>query len=301
MRTHKKTSLFLALALLMVALGLTGCLEEADLPGTLRVAITDSPIDAKGVKSVNIFITDLEGLQDGTWKSLQNFETPLGVNLLDLIGSRSLLIVNQPVNPGEFSDLRLTLKMATRNSSLIANPQSNVAFNEGSITHLLLPAGASPQIVIPYKTGIASRKVTDITMDFDLRKSIRKNDQGEYLLTPFIRTVITGQSGHIEATIKNLPVPEGIVVYAYLPGSFRTSEMSGAGDVVPFINAITSAAVHIDHCELGFLESGSYDLIFARHNQEGVPIELLGKVNGVEVRALEKTQIEISLGLLDPP
>ncbi len=298
MGTIKYSGLILALT---AALGLVGCLEDGDLPGTLKIAVTDSPVDSEDVVSVNLFITNVEGFQDGNWKSMQNFENPLGVNLLDLTGSKSLLIVNQPVNPGEFSDLRLTLKMATRNSSLIINPQSNVAFSNGSTIPLLLPTGASPQIVIPYKTGISSRRTTDITLDFDLRKSIRKNDLGEYLLIPFIRTVVTDQSGHIKATIKNPPLPDGIVVYAYLPGTFRGAEIAGTGDNVPFFNAITSAAVNINQCELGFLEAAAYDLVFVRHGSNGSAVELLGKVNNVEVKALQKTEIDINLGQLDPP
>ena len=297
MSTIKYSGLFLALT---VALAPMGCLEDSDLPGTLKIAITDSPVDSKDIESVNLFITNMEGLQDGSWKSFQNFERPLGFNLLQLTGSKSLLIVNQPVNPGEFSDLRLTLRMATRNSSLVINPQSNIERGDGSTIPLLLPEGATPQIVIPFATGISSRKTTDITLDFDLRKSIRKNDQGEYLLIPVIRPVNTGQSGHIKTIIKNLPAPEGTVVYAYLPGTFRSSEISNTGGTA-FFNAITSAAVEKDQCELGFLEAGAYELVFARHDQDGLGVEVLGKVNGVEVVAQQKTEIEISLGQLDPP
>ena len=101
MSTIKYSGLFLALT---VALAPMGCLEDSDLPGTLKIAITDSPVDSKDIESVNLFITNMEGLQDGSWKSFQNFERPLGFNLLQLTGSKSLLIVNQPVNPGEFSD-----------------------------------------------------------------------------------------------------------------------------------------------------------------------------------------------------
>lgn len=297
MSTSKYSGLFLAL---IVAFGLMGCLEEADLPGTLKVAITNSSIDSEDIASVNLFITNMEGLQEGNWKSFQNFESPLGVNLLSLAGSKSLLIVNQPVNPGEFSDLRLTLKMAVRNSSLIINPQSNMVFSNGSTVPLFLPTGASPQIILPHKTGISSRKTTNITLDFDLRKSIRKNDQGEYLLNPFIRIINTDQSGHIKIIITNTPVPTGMVVYAYAPGTFRASEISGTEDMVSFSNAITSAEVNKDQCELGFLETGQYDLVFVRHNQGGLAVELLGKINEVEVRALQKNQVEISLEQLDP-
>ena len=74
---------------LVVALVTLGCGEEGGLKGTLKISITDAPIDADRVKAVNLTITNVEGFQNGNWKAFKNFEQPIGVNLLAYTGGRS--------------------------------------------------------------------------------------------------------------------------------------------------------------------------------------------------------------------
>lgn len=284
---------------LALAVSAFGCGEEGGLKGTLKISITDAPIDADNVKAVNIIITNVEGFQNNNWKSFKNFEQPVGVNLLAYSGGQSVLLIDQFTSPGEFSAMRLGLNIAYRNSSFIVNPQSNVVFKDGTSAPLYMMEGKAPEVVLDRNLGIASRGLTDITLDFDLRKSIRINDNGEYVLDPFVRVIKTKDAGQITATLMS-PLPARLVVYAYPKGSYTASEMQETAGQPSFYNATNSAAIKTKNFALGFLESGYYDLIFVKHQENGKAFEVLGKHSDVRVNAGEQTVIDIDLGLLNP-
>lgn len=282
-----------------VVVGLLVGFDAEGLKGTLKIAITDAPVDAQNVRDVNIVITNIEGMQDGTWKSFRNFEQPIGVNLLDYIGDRSVLLIDQFSNPGEYSSIRIKLNMASRNSSLIVNPQSNIVFNDGSSTPLYMPDGMANEIILDYKLGISSRGITNLTLDFDARKSIRKNESGEFILSPVIRIVDTNNAGHIRISTTKKTLPTQVAVHAYKQGSFNPSE-TVSQDGISLRNAITSNAIKSEKTTLGFLEAGTYDLIFVKYNESGEVQEVLGKESDVAVAKGETTSITVDLGQLGP-
>ncbi|MEZ4973345.1 MAG: DUF4382 domain-containing protein [Cyclobacteriaceae bacterium] len=282
-----------------VVVGLLAGCDAEGLKGTLKIAITDSPVDAKNVRDVNIVITNIEGMQDGTWKSFRNFEQPIGVNLLDYIGDRSVLLIDQFSNPGEYSSIRIKLNMASRNSSLIVNPQSNIVFSDGSSTPLYMPEGTAHEIILDYKLGISSRGITNLTLDFDARKSIRKNENGEFILSPVIRIVDTNNAGHIRISTTKKTPPAQVAVHAYKKGSFDQTE-TVSQDGITFRNTVTSNAIKSEKTTLGFLEAGVYDLIFVKYNELGEVLEVLGRESEVEVNKGETVDVIVDLNQLGP-
>lgn len=290
MNKLKTISLWFALALMAI-----GCGEEGGLKGTLKISITDAPIDADQVKAVNLIITNVEGYQNGNWKAFKNFEQPVGVNLLAYSEGKSVLLIDQFATPGEFSSLRLTLNIANRNSSLIISPQSNVVFKNGNSAPIYMSEGAPPEVVLEKSIGIHSRGLTDITLDFDLRKSIRINNDGEYILKPSVRFIETNKSGHIEASLLNSTIPEWVVAYAYKSGVYSDSEATETSEKVSFYQATTSTAVKAKRFTLGFLEAGNYDLIFVKHKEDGKVLEVIGRHNNIKVNAGERTVLEVDL------
>ncbi len=291
----KTIKLFLILALL--ALGPTACDNEA-LKGTLKISITDAPIDSKNIKSVNIFFKNLEASQNGSWKSFKNFEQPVGVNLMSYTGGKSFLLIDQFTNPGEFQQLRMDLNIANRNSSLIVNPQSNIEFIDGSTQPIYMKEGLEPQLIVDAQFGIASRGLTDITLDLDLRKSIRKNDAGEFVLEPVIRVLNTFDTGSIRADVINTTT-EKVVVYVYKQGAFKSSELQ-SGNGISFPNAISSASLANDKVQVGFLSSDSYDLIFVKLAEDGTVLDVLGKKQNVEVTKGNVNEIQVDISALSP-
>lgn len=285
---------------LVLALVTLGCGEEGGLKGTLKISITDAPIDADQVKAVNLTITNVQGLQNGNWKAFKNFEQPVGVNLLAYTGGKSILLIDQFATPGEFSSIKLTLNMANRNSSLIISPQSNVVFKNGTSAPIYMPEGKAPEVILEKSVGVHSRGVTDITLDFDLRKSIRINETGEYIFDPVVRFIETKKAGHIKAIVLSSTIPDRLVAYAYKAGTFSNNETDDSSQKIVFSQAITSTAVKAKNFALGFLEDGNYDLIFARHKEDGKILEVIGQHNNIKVVAGEQTSVDVDFAQLNP-
>ena len=277
---------------------LVSCGEEGGLKGTLKIAITDAPVDSDQIKSVNVVITNVEGYQNGKWKAFRYFETPTGVNLLAYTGGKSVLLIDQYTNPGEFSALRLSLNIAHRNSSLIVNPQSNVVFKNGTSVPLFMAEGEAPEIIIEKYVGVFSRGLTDITLDVDLRKSIQINEQGEYLIKPFVRFIETNKAGHIKAAVLKSSMQDRIVAYVYNRNAFNANEVTDVSKGVAFFNAITSTALKSTTLNFGFLEADTYDIIFVKHDANGKALDVIGRKNEIKVSAGERIEIEIDLNEL---
>jgi hypothetical protein len=270
------------------------------MQGALKIAITDAPIDADNVKAVNIIITNVEGNQNGKWKAFRNFETPVGVNLLAYTGGKSILLIDQYVSPGEFSSLRLSLNIANRNNSLIINPQSNITFKDGTSSPIYMAEGKNPEVIIEKNLGISSRGFIDLTLDFDLRKSIRLNQNGEYIIDPFVRVVETGKSGQIKGSILNASTPDNIVGYAYKNGTFNSSELAETADKVSFYNAITAVSIKSKAFTMAFLESGDYEIVFVEHDGDGKALKMVGMLKSITVASGEQSDIDIDFEKLNP-
>lgn len=285
--------------LVLVALCLLGCGEEGGLKGVLKISITDASIDADNVKAVNLVITNVEGYQNGKWKSFRNFEQPIGVNLMAYTEGKSILLIDQFTNPGEYSSLRLSLNIANRNSSLIINPQSNLVFKNGTSAPLYMVDDKTPEVIIEKSIGISSRGSTDLTLDFDLRKSIRQNEIGEYVIDPFVRTVNTNETGQLKSSVIG-SIPDRVVAYAYPKGKFTTNESLSNSAGFLFFNATTSSSIESKDFILGFLESGSYDLVFVKYREDGTLLEIMGKLMDINVIAGEQTNVEVNLEQLSP-
>lgn len=285
---------------LMLAIFAFSCGEEGGLKGTIKIAITDAPIDADNVKAVNLVISNVEGFQNGKWKPFRYFEQPTGVNLLAYTGGKSVLLIDQYTNPGQFSSLRFSLNVAHRNNSLLVNPQSNIVFKDGSSAPLYMPEGEDPEIIIEQLVDVVSRGLTDITLDVDVRKSIQINGQGEYVIKPVVRFIETAKTGNIKASIAKTSMQERVVAYVYKRNAFNSNELVDISKGAPLFNAITSAALKSNQISFGFLESGSYDLIFVKHNTNGNVLEVIGRTNDIKVEAGVETNIEINLDQLGP-
>lgn len=279
---------------------MTTCVDE-DLMGHLRLAFTDSPIDGDNVKSVNIVFTNLEALRKGNWKSLRSFDQPVGINLLNYTGGKSFPMVDDYTEPGEISQLRLQLNVAERNGSLVRNPVCNIQYTDGTTKDLYLEDGQLPEIIVQGDFGSNPREISDFTFDFDIRKSIYESD-GEIFMKPAIRVVKTALTGNLQAAILNSLSNDRLVVYAYKAGSYSASEAAtpAAGEV-QFKNAVTSIKVVKNKFIVGFLEEGSFDLIFVRVNEKGLFQTVVGKYAGAAVKAAEVTQLEIDMQKLSNP
>ncbi|MFD2518850.1 DUF4382 domain-containing protein [Salinimicrobium flavum] len=310
-----KPTLFLFFVSLMVSCSSDD--DDQDLgPETGKyntaVYITDAPVDNAEISGVFVTIagvkvngTSLEGFQKTTVEvsSLTNGSTELLGNL-DLEADANSTVVLELDNDADESG---------------NTPGSYVLTAEGEKKAL---TSASNEITLTDKAEVLESDDNELIIDFDLRKTIGMNGEGEYTfandsqLANGIRVVNNLNTGTITGTVSNMNTSEAetVIVFAYEKGSYDNSESQEDANGVNFTNAVTSSVVNEANGDfsLHFVEEGDYELHFVSFEDVDADgqLEVEGEVNvtsaaGVDlgvvtVTADSTTSIEILLaGLVD--
>ncbi len=289
----KTLSLIVFLFLLLL---FTNCSVDDGFKGKLILSITDSPLDADDVKGVNLVLTNVEIKRNEEWKSLKAFDQPQGINLLVFADGKSFPIVDQLVEPGTFSEIRFSLNVSD-GSALIRNPLCNIEFADGTTQVLLMPTNASQEFIITREISIKPNQTLDLTLDVDVRKSIIKDDQNQYIFTPSIRTLVTFETGNISGKILNLLESDRIIVFAYKAGQYNSGE-SSVVDGIRFKNSITASKVKKNKFTTAFLEAGTYDLIFTKQTKTGEFINVVGFERNISIEPNDQLQLEVDINKL---
>ncbi len=281
---------------LFLSILFTSCSVDDGFKGKLILSITDSPLDADEVKGVNLVFTNIEIKRKEEWKSLKTFDQPQGINLLAFTDGKSFPMVDQLIEPGTFSEIRFSLNVSD-GSALIRNPLCNIEFTDGTTQALLLPTNAAQEFIITREISIKPNQTLDLTLDVDVRKSIIKNNQNQYIFTPSIRTVVTFETGSISGKILNLLDSDKILVFAYKAGQYNLGE-SNAVDGIRFKNSITASKVKKSKFTTAFLEAGTYDLVFTKQTKTGEFINVVGVERNISIEAKDQRQLEIDINKL---
>ncbi|MDZ7776006.1 MAG: DUF4382 domain-containing protein [Bacteroidales bacterium] len=136
------------------------------------------------------------------------------------------------------------------------------------------------EIVIQDGFDVQSSSTKDVIIDFDLRKSIKgeneMQDESDYSfataseMESTLRVVVESNAGHIAGETTNESSAEGkMVVYAYRKGDFNmVTETQGQGTSnIMFANAVTSTEVNSDGSyHLSFLEEGEYEIYMVNYS-----------------------------------
>ncbi len=274
----------------------TSCSVDDGFKGKLILSITDSPLDADEVKGVNLVFTNIEIKRKEEWKSLKTFDQPQGINLLAFTDGKSFPMVDQLIEPGTFSEIRFSLNVSD-GSALIRNPLCNIEFTDGTTQVLLLPTNAAQEFIITREISIKPNQTLDLTLDVDVRKSIIKNTQNQYIFTPSIRTLVTFETGSISGKILNLLESDRIIVFAYKAGQYNSGE-SNEVDGIRFKNSITASKVKKSKFTTAFLEAGTYDLVFTKQTKTGEFINVVGVERNISIEAKDQRQFEIDINKL---
>lgn len=257
-----------------------------------NVYITDSPLDNAEVESV--FITIAEVQING--EAIEDFEkTTLEISSLhsgstELLGSIDL-------ESGTTSDITLVLDNETDASGEL--PGNYIVTADGETQAI---TNSSSEIDVNDDVAIAEDNENEVVLDFDLRKMLSINEEGEYAfasgsqLSNSIRAVQYSQTGVISGTVTEFGEAENetVVVYAYEAGAYEESEAESNGGV-RFANAINSSLVTEDSgdFELHFMEESDYELHFVSYSdadQDG-QLEFEGEL---EATAEGETGVDLS-------
>jgi hypothetical protein len=227
----------------------------------VNLAITDGPLDL--ASSVNISFSQIELSGPDVVPTVVGIIPASTFDLYQLQGGLAQTMVTAiQANPGHYTTLTLTI-IADPSSS-----QSNILLPDGLHT-LYIPAGVSNQVKIPIHFSLASGGDVDLTVDFDLRKSIvpDPNDPTKYQLIPSMRAIVNQAAGTISGEVAtSLITCLQPAVYVY-QGDVTPDDVdidAPPGRVQPFTSALvgfnqTSSRYNYT---VGFLPPGNYTVAF---------------------------------------
>lgn len=252
----------LPICLLLSGLLLTGCGGESDLginTGVITLSVTDAPIDQATAVWVEFSGVELKP-KEGEPISI-SFDSAKQINLLDLQGSDFAFLLDQhTIRAGEYNWIRLQVNAEP------AVMDSYIEFEGGGTHPLRVPSGSESGLKLSRGFTLPANREIDLTIDFDLRKSIVAPSSGsDYLLKPSLRLVQTDTTGHIMGTVS-----AGNFSDVNCTGSDYAIYVFQGADVIPDdidgIDAepVTTALLDLDTYQysVGFLIEGDYTISF---------------------------------------
>lgn len=236
-------------------LGLLVACSEGD-SGRLTLGITDAPVD----EADNVYV-QFDGVEiqpsDGERIIINYFDdadppnsTTKTLDLLSLQdGLREFLLDGHTLPAGKYSWLRLMV-----NAEADGVKDSYIALN-GEEYELRVPSGSETGLKIVHPFEVPVNTEVDLTIDFDLRKSVHA-PMGEtylgvqvYILRPTLRMVATSVAGYIHGSVDtavftglSCSAPEsGYFVYIYTGAGMTADDIDGDGG-----DPVTTAKVKMD-------------------------------------------------------
>lgn len=271
--------------------------------GTLKVSITDAPIDAPDIKGAFVTVTEIK--VDG--KTFEGFKGPKTVNLLELQNGNSLSLGEGNFNTGTFTKLTLVLDYEKDQSGTA--PGCYIQKTDNTKQKLQLTGSVQNSIELTTKEFIVKEgSATDMILDFDLRKAVKSETSGNQTTYSFvsynelqssIRLVERTSAGNIGGKIDNYNATTmgNVIVYVYKKGAFsQSTETQEQGESkIQFKNAITSTKVDANgNFKAAFLDQGDYEVHCASYNKSaGGIFGLLGLLNLSSKNSIDLSNIAV--------
>lgn len=270
---------------LLAGCGSSGSDGDKAKTGTLKLGITDAPVDH--ALEVNVQFTGVELKPVNGAPISFDFTPAKNFNLLQLTGTtRAMLLDGVEVPAGDYEWVRLKVNADPN----VGNDSYVVLDSTGEQCEMRIPSGDQTGLKLVRGFTVAVGAITDFTIDFDLRKSlvappgqttiVDTCGNQVFMLKPVLRMVNNMQVGAISGTVdSNLidtecpsdnsdPYPGNV----YLFGPVATTDPDALIKVDDYdvvendINggdAITSAIVDpMGNYTIGFLAPGKYKVAY---------------------------------------
>ena len=263
--------------------------------GTVSLSLTDAPIDDENVEGVYVTFDALRYQYKDSNESWQDVDLNESrtINLLELQEGNTTMLNRVELPAGEILHVRFDLNISN----------CYITFNDGSPTQMLVMA-SEEQTGYKSTNGfvISAGGTTNITADFDVRKSVTVSKNGnantpEYKLKPTIRLIDNIEVGEINGTMTlDANVSSKVIVYAYEDETFDSTESNATNN---FGNAIVSTDATDGDYILPWLTTGVYDLVAVETTNLGDFVTILGYINNVPVNVDETTVRDITDATLE--
>ena len=241
--------------------------------GSVTLNITDAPVDASNIKNVYITITGIGYHEEKPeeWTNI-DFKSSKKFDLLSLTNGTTAMLGEFTLPAGKITQLRFYLDAKETGESTPSNPGCYIVLTDDSEYDLFVPSGGSSGYKAVGSFDVPVNGEVTLTADFDIRKSLKLTGS-TYNLQPTIRLIADNEAGEITGIV-TYAGDYSLVVFAYENGEYSSSEAIADSNGDDFINAATSGAVDpIDGSYLlPFLAAGTYDLILAEVDADGIYI-----------------------------
>ena len=232
--------------------------------GSLSLGVTDAPIDSAQEVVVQFSSVRLKPAEGSPFTI--EFDSAQSIDLLaQRNGNSELLLDNEQVTAGAYDWIRLGVDLAGTNDTYIR-------LDDGSVHELEIPSGAQTGLKLVSGFSVADGGSLDLTIDFDLRKSLVRVSATEYKLKPTLRLVQTDATGEIAVTATANYVndrcadSDAQAAYVFEGDGVTPDDVdtSSDGDVDP----VTTASLELDGDTgeftgtAGFLGAGTYTVAF---------------------------------------
>ncbi len=252
----------------------TNCKKDDTGDGTIKgnaeFEITDAPIDDTNVQGAFVTVTAVK--VDG--EVISDFSGAVTIDLLAFQNGNTKALGLGELEAGTYSNVSLVLDYEKDVNG--DTPGCYVLAADNTKHSLQSSANSTGEIII--NSGnfeVEENSTTNIVVDFDVRKAIKKqdnpqpNDEYDFVTEAELRTslrmVNKNKTGKVKGKVSDSLGQGGdrVVVYAYKKGTFNQStETTGQGSSnIMFKNAETSAVVDANgNYNISFLSEGEYEL-----------------------------------------
>lgn len=314
-----KTKISILLVLFIFSMVAISCSDDDDVDkqyGEVNVKVTDAPSDDANIQGT--FVTISEVKVDG--QAVEGF-TAQTIEISAYQNGNAKLLISETLEADTYSSVSLVLDYQTDADG--NSPGCYVLTDDDSKHALEAATSSTTEVTFNKPFDVEANGMTDLVIDFDLRKAIVRNEDGgdsEYKfvtsaeLTNSLRIVQEDECGEINGEINNHSEAEGeLVIFAYEKGTFNAeTEAQGQGDSqVMFANAETSAKVATDGSyKLSFLPEGDYEIHIASYEEDtNGQLAFTGMVeasssigelllNSISVEANSEVNLNIDLSVL---
>ncbi len=205
-----------AVAIIAVVIAVLGVIygiptEQPLGTGTLKLYLSDAPLDAENVIGVYITVNEIQYHRDGRWITCEEFEGPQTYNLLELTGGNSALLGEFTLPAGNYTQIRFILDIPEKGPRPV-NPGCYIEFADNSTEPLFVPSGGQTGYKATGRFEVNANGTVEVTADFDVRKPGAVHMAGSrYILNPTIKLIVNDQSDVIDVTVEDSDESEQVL------------------------------------------------------------------------------------------